>query len=84
MLATLVNHWLGKFESALHRGDGAALRDLFHADCHWRDLLALTWDIRTVSGVDAVVSQLLELGAAHSFRTDPDRTARSRAHRHDR
>jgi hypothetical protein len=76
MSATLVNHWLGKFESALHRGDGAALRDLFHADCHWRDLLAFTWDIRTVSGVDAVVSSLQQVArtTAHGFSLDGDRT----------
>ena len=77
MLATLVNHWLGKFESALHRGDGAALRDLFHADCHWRDLLAFTWDIRTVSGADAVVASLQQdaaRAAGRAFKVDPQRT----------
>ena len=76
MLATLVNDWLGKFESALRHGDGAALRDLFHADCHWRDLLAFTWDIRTVSGVDAVVSSLQQAPrtGGHGFSLDGGRT----------
>ena len=77
MLATIVDDWLGKFERALRQGDGAALRDLFHADCHWRDLLAFTWDIRTVSGVDAVVSSLQQAAhtGAHGFSLDADRTA---------
>src|SRR5918995_6006335 len=76
MLATIVNDWLGKFESALRQGAGAALRSLFHADCHWRDLLALTWDIRTVSGADAVVSSLQQAArtAARGFRIDAERT----------
>ena len=78
MLATLVDGWLARFEAALGRGDGAALRELFHPECHWRDLLAFTWDIRTVSGVDAVVTQFLQHAArapAHGFRIDPERTA---------
>src|SRR3989337_2238728 len=76
MLATIVNDWLGKFESALRQGDGAALRDLFHADCHWGDLLAFTWGIRPVSGVDAVVSSFQQAAGtdAHGFRLDGNRT----------
>src|SRR5688572_26894548 len=76
MLATIVDDWLGKFERALRQSDGAALRDLFHADCHWRDLLAFTWDIRTVSGVDAVVSSLQQAARvdAHGFSLDGERT----------
>ena len=76
MLATIVDDWLGKFERALRQGDGAALRDLFHADCHWRDLLAFTWDIRTVSGVDAVVRSLQQAAraGARGFSLDGERT----------
>ncbi|HWV89749.1 MAG TPA: hypothetical protein VNZ59_06640, partial [Burkholderiales bacterium] len=76
-LASIANHWLGRFESALRQGDGSALRALFHADCHWRDLLAFAWDIRTVSGADAVVSSLQQHAAstqARGFRIDPQRT----------
>ena len=69
----LANGWLGRFETALRQHDAAALRELFHPDCHWRDLLALTWDIRTVSGVDAVVAAL-KPHDARNFRIDPERT----------
>ena len=34
------------------------LKSLFHADSHWRDLLALTWRIRTVNGSEAVLEEL--------------------------
>ena len=73
MSAALADDWLSRFEHALQRADDAALRELFDTDCHWRDLLAFTWDIRTVSGLDAVVSSLQQ-HAARNFRTDPERT----------
>lgn len=57
--ADLVADWLGRFETALTGGDEAALAALFHQDCHWRDVLALTWHIDTLSGAGAVVPALL-------------------------
>jgi cation diffusion facilitator CzcD-associated flavoprotein CzcO len=66
-LAALVENWLAQFERALADGDGAALQSLFHIDGHWRDILALTWDIRTVSGADAIVGAL----KAHVGRAGP-------------
>src|SRR5262245_16864383 len=72
-LATAVSAWLGHFESALARNDGAALRQLFHADSHWRDVLACTWRIQTISGVDSIVRELKGVGA-RDFRLDPQRT----------
>jgi putative flavoprotein involved in K+ transport len=72
-LDAIADDWLARFESALRRDDDGALRDLFHADCHWRDLLSFTWDIRTFSGVAAVVSNLKRI-SARNFRIDPERT----------
>src|SRR3954447_13078963 len=59
--------WLGRFESALARPDPDRLNTLFHPDSHWRDVLALTWDIGTLSGADAVVREL----DAHAGRARP-------------
>jgi putative flavoprotein involved in K+ transport len=73
-LATIANHWLARFESALAKGDEATLRGLFQDDCHWRDILALTWRIGTVSGAPAIAAALLGRNAG-GFRTDPGRTA---------
>src|SRR5438045_9202665 len=70
-LATSVSHWLAKFEAALPAGDGIA--ELFHLDGHWRDVLALTWRIRTVSGAKAIRDELRR-SEAHGFRIDPHRT----------
>src|SRR4051812_43376985 len=64
--------WLARFETGLSTDD-SLVGTLFHADCHWRDVLALTWRIRTVSGHDAVV-QGLRASRATRFGIDPART----------
>ena len=71
-----VGHWLGRFENALSTGDSAMLASLFQADSHWRDVLALTWEIQTVSGQDAVVTGLEtnhERARPSRFAIDPNR-----------
>ena len=40
---TIADQWLARFESALRTRERSALQDLFAADSHWRDVLALTW-----------------------------------------
>jgi cation diffusion facilitator CzcD-associated flavoprotein CzcO len=72
------DNWLAQFESALAKPGDGVLKTLFHSDSHWRDVLALSWDIHTVSGADAILSGL----QAHAGKTrpagfaiDPDRTA---------
>ena len=77
-LAAIANHWLARFEHALGSGDDAALAALFRADGHWRDVLAFSGRIRTVSAAPAIAAQLgLEapLARASGFRTDPERSA---------
>src|SRR5215208_6617429 len=77
-IAALVENWLGAFEAALVQSDVAAVQDLFHADSYWRDALALTWDIRTVHGADAIAPALNALAASvapSGFRVDPRRMA---------
>ena len=44
-LSDAVTRWLTAFEHALAAADGTALAALFAPDAHWRDLLALTWNI---------------------------------------
>jgi cation diffusion facilitator CzcD-associated flavoprotein CzcO len=51
-----VAHWLAQFERAL-AGDGEFDR-LFHPDSFWRDVLALSWTIKTRNGADAVLKEL--------------------------
>lgn len=50
--------WITSFEAALLHGDVAGLASVLHQDCWWRDMLALSWDIRTVHGLDKVEKYL--------------------------
>jgi len=71
------DRWLKEFEGAARDGDWAQVEALFHPDSHWRDLLALTWDIRTVSGADRIVQALeahVDAAGPSGFRTDCGRT----------
>ena len=83
-IATLVDDWLAQFERGLAERDEVLLKTLFHSDSHWRDVLALTWHIRTVSGLDAILRELKAHGCRANptgFRTDPCRTAPRRVTR---
>ena len=55
--ATVVS-WLSEFGAALAAGDPAAAAALFHEDCFWRDLIAFTWNIKTMEGRAAVADML--------------------------
>ena len=77
-ISIATENWLAQFESALAEPDGTALSALFHPDSHWRDVLTLSWNIQTVNGVDAILSELR--AHAHgavpgNFSIDPDRAA---------
>jgi hypothetical protein len=66
-ITTLAERWLAQFEKALSEADDALLKALFHADSHWRDVLALTWRITTINGIDAILAELRK----HSRRAWP-------------
>jgi cation diffusion facilitator CzcD-associated flavoprotein CzcO len=51
----IVSSWLSSLEAALCAQDRVeAVSDLFVDDCWWRDVVSLTWDIRTFRGQDQV------------------------------
>jgi len=77
-VATIAESWLARFEAALAAPGLPRLERLFHADSHWRDVLALSWHIKTVSGSDAIVRELAtHAGRARptGFKIDLNRTA---------
>ncbi|MGV0745536.1 flavin-containing monooxygenase [Mycolicibacterium sp. XJ870] len=62
-LATLspqerVDAWLADFESALASRNIARVIDKFATDSFWRDLVAFTWNIKTVDGHDGIADML--------------------------
>ncbi|MET3912275.1 cation diffusion facilitator CzcD-associated flavoprotein CzcO [Bradyrhizobium sp. S3.3.6] len=53
--------WLDEFERTLARSDRAALDRMFVAECFWRDVLALSWNLQTIAGRDNVARALTGL-----------------------
>jgi Pyridine nucleotide-disulphide oxidoreductase len=82
-IATEADRWLAQFEEALAR-PGNLLERLFHPDSYWRDVLALTWRIKTIRGSDGICQELraqARRARPRHFRTDPDLTAPRRVTR---
>ena len=74
-LSRAVAQWLADFEQALRSPDGRSLEALFRPDAHWRDLLALTWRVGTVSGAKRIIESLKRhCEAASGFEIDRQRT----------
>ena len=49
---------LARLNDALESGDADAAAALFQADSYWRDLVAFTWNIRTMEGPDQIRAML--------------------------
>jgi len=56
--AAQVADWLGRFERALADGDAAAAAELFAPESFWRDLVAFTWNIKTLEGPGEIRAML--------------------------
>jgi len=53
-----INRWLAEFEDHLASGDATGAVALFAQRCFWRDMVAFTWNIRTIEGKQEI-AQLL-------------------------
>ena len=77
-----VDNWLLSFNEAISDKDNKKdsienLNKLFFENCHWRDILALTWQIQTTSGKQHIIPKLYDKVldvAARDFTIDPQRT----------
>jgi cation diffusion facilitator CzcD-associated flavoprotein CzcO len=77
-ISVAVDNWLTQFEDSLAKPDDGALESLFHAESYWRDVLALSWNIQTTNGADAILKELQAhagRAAPSGFAIDPDRAA---------
>ena len=73
-----VQDWLARFAEALQSQDAHAAADMFLADGLWRDVLAFTWTIETMSGraaIEAALRQTLARTKPANFHIPPKRTA---------
>jgi putative flavoprotein involved in K+ transport len=64
-VATEVQQWLSRFDEALTAGDTQAAAGLFLDDSYWRDLIAFTWNFKTVERPDGV-KDMLDHTLAHT------------------
>jgi putative flavoprotein involved in K+ transport len=53
-----VSAWLSKFDAALERADFDVAAGMFGEESYWRDLVSLTWNIKTVAGKEDVKRML--------------------------
>ncbi|CAH2925419.1 MAG: Flavin-containing monooxygenase [uncultured Paraburkholderia sp.] len=53
-----ISNVLESLEAALKRADTQAAVDLFQPDCYWRDLVAFTWNIKTLEGREQIAAML--------------------------
>ena len=63
-LTDIVEDWLDAFGAALADGDIPAAAAMFQADSHWRDLLAFSWNIQSISGTSEITAILEQTLAA--------------------
>src|SRR5262245_42091432 len=50
--------WLSQFAAALDQKDWPGAVSLFCDECYWRDLVAFTWNIKTLEGRDDIQAML--------------------------
>src|SRR5260370_40108871 len=83
-ISIAAENWLAQFEAALAASDGSLLKMLFHPESYWRDVLALSWNLQTINGADAILKELntrAPSAAPRAFQIDPDRAAPRRVMR---
>jgi len=77
-ISLAADNWLAQFEDALAKPDEGLLETLFLPESYWRDVLALSWNIQTLNGADAILGELkihARRAAPSGFAIDPDRRA---------
>jgi cation diffusion facilitator CzcD-associated flavoprotein CzcO len=83
-ISASVENWLAEFERALEHPESSTLRPLFPPESFWRDVLALSWNLQTLNGIDAILKELPALAirtAPRNFGIDPERAAPRRVKR---
>ncbi|OJA11571.1 hypothetical protein AZE42_07113 [Rhizopogon vesiculosus] len=64
----VASEWLDAFSAAITQSDVGAIVNLFLEDGFWKDVIALTWDLRTFEGRNDITKLLDARLAVTSFR----------------
>jgi putative flavoprotein involved in K+ transport len=74
-----VDQWLSEFDQALTQGDSEGAAALFHEESFWRDLVAFTWNLKTLEGPEEIKDMLdfalAQTQPSHWHTTEPPETA---------
>lgn len=60
VVSWIVNNWLALLQQRLEKKNLGDISELFVEEAWWRDVVALTWDFHTKSGLDAISKYLLD------------------------
>ncbi|KAK0886759.1 hypothetical protein LTR02_017848 [Friedmanniomyces endolithicus] len=52
----IATQWMDKFEAVLNTNDVSRIANIMHLDSRWRDMLAFSWDFRTLRGIEKISS----------------------------
>lgn len=77
-LGEIVQDWLARLNAVAASPTSHHVGALFLADGHWRDAVAFAWELKTVSGREAIAASLtpaLKSVRARDFALDPRRLA---------
>ncbi len=84
---TRIDTALAKLGKALEQGDIDTAVNLFQADCYWANLVAFTWNLKTMEGQDQIrdllTTQLAAIKPAR-LRQDENEPASAGRRRHRR
>ena len=71
------DRWVAAFSAALDARDAAGAAALFGDECFWRDLVAFTWNVKTMEGRDDIAAMLaaqLESAGPTAWRVEAEPT----------
>ncbi|OAX83628.1 hypothetical protein ACJ72_02015 [Emergomyces africanus] len=57
---SVVAQWVNNFLASLTQGTMSSLQNLFHKDAWLRDMVVLSWDLRTLHGADKITAYFQE------------------------
>ncbi|OJD13233.1 hypothetical protein AJ78_06288 [Emergomyces pasteurianus Ep9510] len=63
----MAEQWVNKFLASLAQGNMPNLKKLFHNDAWLRDMVVLSWDLRTLNGADKITAYFQENLARAKF-----------------
>jgi hypothetical protein len=59
-IENIATQWIQKLEAVLNANDVSQFPNIMHLDSWWRDMLGLSWDFRTLRGLQRISSYISE------------------------